>query len=110
MILFPSPSPPDPSGGVAPCCVQRSLALFALGLLVSGLPGIRGRKLQVERDSDCGAPTKGLVELRECGSCPSFLAIAHSTCKLLLHVAKPGAKAQSVLCEGVCTQPPPSHG
>lgn len=48
--------------------------------LVSGPSGVGGRELQVEHDSDSGTPPEGLVELRECGSHPSFLVIAHSTC------------------------------
>lgn len=98
---------------MAPYSVQRSLVLFAVGILVSG-PGIRGRQLQVEHDSDCGAPTKGLVELRECGSYPSFLVIAHSTCNYFSPWLAQGQrltdKLRLSLYEGVCAQPPPNSG
>lgn len=50
MILLPSPSPPDLPWDMAPSSIQRSLVLFALGILVSGPPGIRERELQVEHD------------------------------------------------------------
>lgn len=34
----------------------------------------------MEHESDCGAPVKGLVELRDYGSYPSFLVISYGTC------------------------------
>ena len=50
------------------------------------------RKTQVEHESDYRPPVKGLVELREYGSYPSFLEISCCTCYHKLGVR--------LLCEG----------
>lgn len=82
--------------------------------LVSGPPGVRGREVQVEHDSDSGAPAEGLVELRECGSHPSFLVIAHSSCNHFFASLTQGQrladKLSPSLCEGACSQLPPNTG
>lgn len=76
-----------------PLAVSKGPFPICFRNLVSGPPGVRGGDLQVEHDSDNGAPPEGLVELRECGSHPRFLVIAHSTYNYFFTWLIPGAKA-----------------